>query len=157
MRQVQDDESPERAVYKSTLVRSPMASLGRIILVPVGVILSYFFLSGPHQRATLHASRPERFFLALCFPLQAFFRALNRKYKTWPYIDPAGGVQCTGHWTVVHPCGGKPFVGCSGWRPGHPSTRCGDHLGAQFSAQDSPAVLEELRVSGPRPKAGADA
>ncbi|KAK1862658.1 hypothetical protein I4F81_005226 [Pyropia yezoensis] len=105
MQQVEQDESPERAVYKSTL---------------------------------------------------AFFRALNRKYPTCPYVDPASGDQCAGHWTVVHPRDGKPFVGCSGWRPGHPSTRCGGHLGAQISSTDSPAVLEELQASGPRPEAGTE-
>lgn len=152
MRDVGDQKDPERAVYKSTLVRCEDPLNGtrfRDILLLRGRSETIITDEGGVWTMLLLnvALRPSGYFSA--FLAQATYRALQKRMGACPFKD-SSGQACGGHWVVVFPGGGRrPFVGCSEWRPGDAGSRSGGHFGAAISCRDSPEVLDELQKQGP--------
>lgn len=58
------------------------------------------------------------------------------------FIDK-GGEPCTRSWRVVRPQDGRrPFIGCSGWRPGDPPSYAGGHLACKMKDEVDAELLD---------------
>lgn len=88
------------------------------------------------------------FFIYCFYTTQAAYKALEDKLTACGFVEE-GGATCSGSWRVVYPRDGRPFVGCSGWRPGDPPTRAGGHFACKIKDGVDADLLRQYNEDGP--------
>lgn len=80
--------------------------------------------------------------------LQASYKALQEALSVCGYVEESGK-GCAGSWRVVRPREGRPFIRCTGWKPGDPPTRAGGHFACKLKDGVNADLLEKYCDEGP--------